>query len=256
MNVKIKNIIKVKINRPIIYLAGGLFGDFIHQLSVIKEKYLLTGRKGILYISNIGDAFRFGLENTYNNTYELIMKQDYIEDYKIHNNEPYEINLSSWRKNKLLLKKNFYYVFSNEYKIDWGKNKWINVEKDDKWKDKILVNETSYRFSNINYTKLYELYSNNIIFIAFKDTNYDDYEYFTKNTGLVIEYYNPINMIDLAISINSCKLFVGTSSGFMAIAYALHTNIINGVYYGQNREIYYSFIDGLDKIFKNISINI
>ena len=256
MRVKIRNIRRVKIKKPIIYLAGGLFGDFFHQLSVIKEKYLLTRRKGILYISNIGDPFRFGLENTFNNTYELIMKQDYIEDYKIHNNEPYNINLSSWRKNKLLFKKNFYYVFSNEYKIDWGKNKWINVEKDDKWKDKILVNETSYRFSNINYTKLYELYSKNIIFIAFKETNYNDYEYFLQKTGLAIEYYNPINIVDLAIAINSCKLFVGTSSGFMAIAYALHANIINGLYCEQNREIFLSYIDGLDKIFKNISINI
>ena len=36
------------------YIAGGLFGDFFHQLSVIKEKYMQTGKKGILYIANIG----------------------------------------------------------------------------------------------------------------------------------------------------------------------------------------------------------
>jgi hypothetical protein len=42
----------------------------------------------------------------------------------------------------------------------------------------------------------------------------------------------------------------------MAIAYALHVNIINGVYCGKNSNLFYSLIDGLDTIFKNISINI
>ena len=40
---------------PILYVSGGLLGDFINQLSVINEKYLETGRKGILYIAPHGD---------------------------------------------------------------------------------------------------------------------------------------------------------------------------------------------------------
>ena len=51
------------------YLSGGLLGDFIFQLSVILENYIATGKKGILYISNKGEEFRFGLENTYIDTY-------------------------------------------------------------------------------------------------------------------------------------------------------------------------------------------
>jgi hypothetical protein len=54
---------------PLTYLAGGLLGDFINQLSVIQEVYKLTGRKGFLFVSNRGHEFRFGLEqlNTYMN---------------------------------------------------------------------------------------------------------------------------------------------------------------------------------------------
>ena len=31
--------------KPILYISGGLMGDFVHQLSVINEKFLHTGRK-------------------------------------------------------------------------------------------------------------------------------------------------------------------------------------------------------------------
>ena len=58
---------------PIIYISGGLLGDFIHQLSVINEKYLETGRKGVLYIStSVGDGFRFGIGRAYSDTLKTI----------------------------------------------------------------------------------------------------------------------------------------------------------------------------------------
>jgi hypothetical protein len=118
------------------YIAGGLFGDFIHQLSVIKEKYVLTNKKGILYISNNGEAFRLGLEDTYHKTYNLIISQDYIKEYKIYNGEPYDINLCSWRYNRFLYHDNWYRIFSDEYSIEWGKHQWLTVPKDNKWTTK------------------------------------------------------------------------------------------------------------------------
>lgn len=211
----------------IIYIAGGLFGDFFHQLSVIKEKYVQTGKKGILYISNtIGDTFRFGLENTYKNTYHIVMNQYYINDYKIHNGEPYEINLSSWRNNRFLYNTDWHCVFSHEYSIDWGKHKWIDVDKNDKWSDKVFINQPMYRFENVDYKKIYDKYGKKIIFIAFKETNYADYEYFVEKTGLNIEYYNPYDVCDLAIAINSCELFIGSASGFTAMAVAMKVPIL------------------------------
>jgi len=216
-------------NSVIVYVAGGLFGDFFHQLSVIKEKYLITGKKGLLYISNRGDAFRFGLENTYKNTYELIIRQDYIEDYKIYDNEKYDIDLSTWRGSYgALYDRNWHNIFKNEYKIEWGKNKWIDVEKDDKWSNKILVNETAYRFSSINYNDLYNIFKDQIVFIAFKETNYEDYKNFVRKTGLEVEYYNPKSVYDVAVAINSCRVFVGVPSGFMSMALALKAKIIMG----------------------------
>jgi hypothetical protein len=81
----------------IIYISGGLLGDFIHQLSIINEVYIKTKKKGVLYIANIGDTFRNGLDKTYNDLYEIVILQEYIEDFKIYNNEKYDIDLSIWR---------------------------------------------------------------------------------------------------------------------------------------------------------------
>ena len=233
------------------YIAGGLFGDFIHQLSVIKEKYVLTGKKGILYIANIGDSFKFGLENTYQKTYDLVIKQDYIHQYKIYNGEPYEINLSSWRCNRYLYHNNWYIIFSDEYTVEWGKHRWLDVPIDNKWANKILVNETSYRFSNIDYQKLYDIYGDKLVFIAFKETNYCDYETFVQNTGLNIEYYDPTSMYDLVVAIQSCIMFVGVPSGFMAIACAIKGPIILG---RPPNDSEYVMVKSLNHHFSNITI--
>jgi hypothetical protein len=81
--------------KPITYVIGGMFGDFIQSLSIICEKYYETGRKGILYISERGDKFRNGLENTYNDAYPVIISQKYIQDFKLYNDEPFEIDLTA-----------------------------------------------------------------------------------------------------------------------------------------------------------------
>ena len=210
------------------YIAGGLFGDFFNQLSVIKENYISTGKRGILYIANIGDSFKFGLENTYEKTYELIMNQDYIKDYKLYNGEHCDINLSEWRNNWLLYSHNWYIIFRDTYKIEWGRHKWIDAPKLDTWADKVIINEPAYRVSKINYHKLYDKYKGKLVFVAFKSTNYTDYDTFIQKTGLNVQYYSPENVVDLATILNSCALFVGIPSGMMAIAFAVQANILLG----------------------------
>ena len=63
-----------------------VISDFIQTLSVINEKFYITGRKGIIYIKN-ENTFRNGLIGTHNDTYEIIKSQKYIDDYQIYNNE-------------------------------------------------------------------------------------------------------------------------------------------------------------------------
>ena len=108
-----KNIRHIFEFKPIVYISGGLLGDFVHQLSIINENFLRTGRKGILYIANIGDTFRFGVSRAYADTFPIVSKQIYIKTYAVHNNERYDVNLSNWRQSELLNKTSWDNIFFN-----------------------------------------------------------------------------------------------------------------------------------------------
>jgi FkbM family methyltransferase len=205
---------------PIKYISGGLLGDFIHQLSVINEKFHETGKKGILYISNIGDSFRFGIEKAYNDTYEIISKQNYIHDYKIYNNEQIDINLSSWRESPLIFNTNLYMIFSSVYGINWGNKIWIKeINYDNKWENKIIINTTNYRFpKNYNFFKNITNLEN-YIFVSF-DVN--DFNYFYNVTKMNIEYYTPKSLDEFFIIIQSCKEFIGGFSAPLTFALSMH----------------------------------
>jgi len=204
---------------PLTYIAGGLLGDFILSLSIICEKYYTTGRKGILYITDkLPDKFRFGLITAFNDTYELVSMQKYIKNYKIYNNENYEINLSEWRKCDLLFKSSWYDIYKKTYNIEWGLHKWLILPFDARWTDKICISTTPYRKSNtIDYKKLCENYKDYLIYCS---QNKDYYEEFKKRGDYDLEYYCPKTFLELCIIINSCKLYCGNMSSPLTIAIA------------------------------------
>ena len=212
--------------KPIKYLAGGMFGDFIHSLSVVCEKYRETGRKGIIYLSVFGDGFRNGLDNTYNDTYPVLIEQNYIYDYKIINNEFIDINLTRWRQNPQLFKQNWYNTFKQTYSINWGSHIWLNVKYDNKWENKIVINTTHYRWVELDFVKLSQMYPDNIVFIS---NDIKQKLFFENKTGITInEYYEFKTFDELTTIINSCKLFVGSPSGPLAVAMALNKDRIVG----------------------------
>jgi hypothetical protein len=224
INADIKNIFDFE---PIKYKSGGKLGDFLNQLSVICEKFYETGRKGELYIFEGDDKFTFSLENTYKDTYDTIITQKFIKGYQIYNNEPIDINLNSWRLNllsKYIPKNNNWFdIYSTEFDISWGKNKWLSSPIDPTWNNKIIINITPYRFMSPNaINQLKEKLNDfmpNCIFVANEKEHYD---YFTEKTKINIEYYKPQNFTEIVTIINSCKVaFLGFSSASV-IANALH----------------------------------
>lgn len=235
---------------PIVYISSGTFGDYIHQLSIINENYYKTGRKGILYIAEKECFFRNGIINTYNDTYQVIKNQKYIQDYKIWNNEPFDINLSEWRSRPDIFDNNHWsQTFKHFYQIDWGKRKWINTEIDKKWKNAVFVYTIEYRDTiNINFSKIYSLYGNDVIFIT---NNESDYIFFKNKYGIDVPLYIPTTFIETCIAINSCKLFVGALSGLLTIAHACHTPQIVGL---SNHHLTNIRMLDVDKIFPNTYI--
>lgn len=210
---------------PIAYIAGGLLGDFFSQLSVIKENYLKYNRKGLLYISDKLVSFRTPVEEVYKDTYDIIIQQDYIHDYKLYNGEGVHVNLSYWRENPLLFKTNFCDLYTAEYGIDWGKHKWIDLPCDSKWKNVVLITTVPYRFKNyLNYNEYMKQYPDyKFVFISIDKSHYD---FFIANTKTTIEYYKPSSLLETAIAIQSCEFFMGVTSGLLCISYSMHKKSI------------------------------
>lgn len=215
----------------ITYLAGGRLGDFILSLSVIKENYNNKNKKGLLYISDNykkkGGDFSNGVENTYKELYEIIIKQEYIIDFKIYNNEIYDVNLSSWRD--IYSPGNFHNIYSSTFGIDWGKTPWIICEKDEKWKNVILINTVTYRPSDFNQlTNFYNiktLYPNHkLVFIS---NRMCDYEIFKKIISIDCEYFCPKDLYETFVAINSCYLFIGSPSAYLSIGFTLHKKTVS-----------------------------
>jgi FkbM family methyltransferase len=207
--------------QPIRYISGGLLGDFIHQLSVVKELYDKTGRKGVLYISDTArpnEPFTFGLEQVYKDTYPFISVQPYIDSYHIHQNQEYDINLSSWFFNQPLYTNNWKKIFSDEYNINWCSTPYLTFNINEQFKDKILISSSIKRFNkNINYNKLIELLPIKPIFVT---SQVEEYHYFKEQTGIELEAYYFKELNDLYSAIYSCKLFIGNLSSPMTIAEA------------------------------------
>ena len=209
------------------YKSAGLFGDYLNQLSVVCENFYKTGQKGELFITELNtDKFKFGVEHAYNDTYTIFCSQKYIKTYKIYNNEPVDIDLSTWRQHVnhiFKLKYNWYDTYNYIYNVNWGSHQWLSCENSTKWNDKIIINITPYRFMSLQATTLlFEKIKNQLENCVFISNEKEHYDYFLNRTNCNIEFYKPQNFEEIITIINSCKIgFFGFSSAAV-IANSLH----------------------------------
>jgi hypothetical protein len=209
--------------RPITYISGGFVGDFFHQLSIVYEKFRITGRKGILYISDKDLFFRTGLEQTYRDTEKVIKYQMYIHDYRIHKGEAYDINLSSWRANQPLNVDTWYDMFKREYNVEWSTHKYIDVPEVPMLNNVVCMSSSILRWNdNIDYNLLLSKYEK-IIFIAFDEK---EYTHFIEKTNIRLPFVKLNNFWELAVTVSSCKLFIGNLSSPLTIAQAVNKDRI------------------------------
>lgn len=289
---------------PIIYDTSGYLGDVIHVLSIINEKFYETGKKGILVINEVHESFRFGLEKTHEDTYDVFINERYIFQYytlysfppllsdinyepdikhiiaaklyckeaiknddirEIYNNAPYRINLSLWRNDDWYLNP-MNVSFEKTYNIKrWGHHKWLNIQKDNKYENYVIINVNPRRtISNINFKEVFNNFAAKykLLFIC---NNEDDYYHF------VSEYLNNISIIpchicksfsEVCTIISSCKLFIGGLSMFLTIAHATQVQHFVGIkndcveqkLYCNIKEVFPTsnmYIEDISRIYKN-----
>lgn len=209
--------------KQIVYVATGLLGDFIMQLSVVCENYYATGQKGIVYM--IGPHFRNTLEKTYADIADVIKSQEYIEDLRIGEPEDgaCDIYLSSWRQLPNYSNLNWYDLFLQEYNIHLGKHNWLQVPILCEWSNKTVIHISQYRFPRelcSQAVKPRELCSNpNAVLLELEP---GDHAVYTEKVG-PIEVYKPKSFTELCSIIYSCKQFIGALSMPLTIAHACNT---------------------------------
>lgn len=213
------------------YVSGGLLGDLLNVLYVIKSQYIETGIKGNLYITNDpkfgGEKFNSILAKTYLDTYNLITNQDYINQYKIYDNTINEntiINLSDWRQSRFLYIKNWIDIFSIRYNLKNISYPWIKWHKyNNKFQNKILIHRGLNIRRHTNYfpwTSILNTTINNnnnkYIFITCDKKEYDNFQF---NDLVELEVFDILE--DLYTAINSCLFFIGNQSMPLAFAVAI-----------------------------------
>jgi hypothetical protein len=215
-------------NKTLNMISGGKLGDFIHQLYIPAIIYNVYNIKTNLYISEIGDRFSFGLENTFNELHDIISKQEYINTFEIYNNQNINFNLSFWRNENPQLcwteKLSSTYLQSANFNI---RNFQIikNVKNIKKYNNSLIINRSlDHRRHSANdlYIKYIHEHGKENSFFIYTDVNqYVNFPHKNLVQPLYID-----NIQDLFKIINSCSLFCGNLSAPMAIAYALMKNIV------------------------------
>jgi hypothetical protein len=216
----------------ILYGCGGRLGDTIHQLSIVNEIYLKTGRKGIVYLSNtLGDPFDRSVESTLNDIRYIIEQQPYIESLQVHNGEPFDINLSAWRSHDFSYTKSWKETFEETFNVPWNTAPWINTTPNLQYKDTTFLCVGINRYNHVlRYNEMYQKIEN-LVFLGTTQEMYDEFVY---NTGLHMPYLICRTFIDLASVIMGCKGIIGSLSMPLALADSMwkpRLAIIYGVNY-------------------------
>jgi|GEM_PF-1632420 len=212
------------------FIVSGLLGDLIHSLYACRNICLKEDAKANLYIAEgfMGEPFRYGLNKAFEDTYRLIVEQDYINKYDILPDNLAEptINLNSWRS-----RVHKTYATTGAYDACWtdimaetfdfkvGQYQWIDVSKlDNTTSGRVLIHRSRKRHNSAHsdfITNLTEM----PLFITTNHEEYEQYEF-----RELVEPYVVNDIYDMASAIKSSRLFVGNQSSPFALASALDAN--------------------------------
>jgi ADP-heptose:LPS heptosyltransferase len=207
------------------FIAGGLLGDFINSLYVVKNLCERENCKANIYLSNGGEPFRHGLDVAYKDLHELVINQPYINSFKIFNEDKNDyIKLYTWRGqaeqdfNNGGYNKSWSELFSSYYFFNIPESyKWIFLNlKEDCLKDSILIHRSNRRIN-----PKYDLYK----FIDDCNKKNQEVSFLVcSEDDFYVEghkKYVPKTINEMAIFINSCKYFLGNQSSPLALASGL-----------------------------------
>ena len=215
------------------FISGGMLGDFIHNLSVVKNICEREQSRANIYLTDKihmynGDVWKFGCKKAHQDLMEMVMLQPFINKFEVLPDDFSEsfVNLNSWRMEleNDRIRKGFYYrswseILSSHYNYGICQTyKWINVDQvDDEMKGKIAIHRSLHRHNpSFNWNSILNM-NEEFVFITSSIEEWEKFQF--KNDRIKLKLVESIS--DMVLCINSCKYFIGNQSAPFAIASAL-----------------------------------
>lgn len=211
------------------FVAGGMMGDFIHSLYVVKNICEQKGEKANLFITNGhgGDVWRFDMSKTHQDVCELIFKQPYINRFEVldlNNIPPDFINLNDWRRTLIHTAAGYVKCWSEVltecYNFPIPKEyKWLDVDPYPATVGKTLIHRSVHRINGaFPWQSVLDKVEGEILFLT---SNMIEWDRFQFKSDRITPLFVP-TVSEMAAAIGSCKMFIGNQSAPFAIASALN----------------------------------
>ncbi len=203
-------------------LIGPKLGDFFHCLLVPKIFWELDKQKSNIFLCEKHDIFTNSLIKTYDELKPVVLKQEYVKNFKIHTNELIDLDISNFRKSNLLGKESWTKILKQmffEFKKEIFNIKIIDWKKDSFYKDFVILNRSMIRQTtrgNSIFKKIID--SKKCLFIY----SYHEYGQFLYKDSIKSLKCSSIDQ--MLTVINSCKMFFGNLSSPLAMAHCLNVN--------------------------------
>lgn len=223
--------------KPVTFKTSSPSGDTISFLAGIRQIWLDTGRKGVLYhrLDMVGGSY-VGADSAYENEDKqpicfnqyafdmmrpLILSQEYIEDYLVFEGQEHEFDLDKIRQESFTNQPNGSlnrypgYVFP-DMDTDLSQE-WVKSDPIVGYDNKILLNFTKrHRNEFVNYFFL-KLHDDKLIFTGLPEEK----EIFCKKWGLKIPYLEVKDFYELSGIIKGCKFLLSNQSMVFQLAEAM-----------------------------------
>lgn len=221
--------------KTISFVSGGKLGDFIHTLSVVKNICLKENCLANLYLSEgRGDIWTFGAENAFNDLHDLVSTQPYINSFSTEPSDLNEsfIDLNRWRTVVAEI-----HAETGVYNACWSNllscvydfsipdsYAWIQTGNKAEFRDKIVIHQSLRHYCGLPWDEIFEIPCKGRVFVT---SNIEEWNNFKHKDGVSLCLVNSVK--EMAVAINSGKLFVGNQSAPFAIASALDVPRIVGL---------------------------
>lgn len=218
------------IKNPITYLHNGTIGDVWASIPAMKQQYEAEGNKAILFLVNgqVGTFYKGATHPTRNKDGKMVMlneqvinmmipllkQQEFIQDVRIWNGEPVQVDLNLIRERFInmpngCISRWYFYVFP-DLACDLSKI-WLTVPDSGKdlAKEKIIITRTErYTNTETDYSFL-KNYQKDILFCGTQL----EYEIFKHRFGLLDIGRLVINdFLELAQALKQCKFHLSNQT--------------------------------------------